>query len=379
MAQRGESLTINISPEGNHVGFYAKLTETVYKEMVNNPDSDDWSITFDSSLKRAVLKSSTGQYDVAVVEVNKDERFYALQKDVEAKSLDAVAPITSKLTVENTLTRSSIMSFAEKTDTERKKGIQSSKISDDLRVKKGSLKDQRSTFRNSTTFSKSIRRSASTESHQPSPSHSALPSSVTSSTSFSPPNDLTPNASPHTNGTGAEVTKKEFKFKLPPKRKADPADANEHPSKKQKTSEDSSVVGHNFGFLSKFSELAGQIHFTITDRDRPPRRAPPSSLEQFELCQNEYAEKYRQYGQILQALEQNKSDFVELGKLYNSKVGNQSSPNEKKELESKIVTLSAERKEIVDRLRRRYNYLHSELRDITDSLNEFLKAWAGSQ
>jgi len=322
-----------------------------------------------------------------VVEVSKDERFFALQKDSVSKSLDAVAPITTKLTVENTLTKSSIIAFGEKTDSERKRGIQSSKISDEVRGRKGNVKDQKSVFRASTTFSKSIRRnpvneSASLPSHpmatssSMTQSNSSTPSITSSST---PPNDSSANASPPANGAGTEGAKKEFKFKLPAKRKAESPDGVEQAQKKQKTGEDSPngvlYTGNLFGFLSKFSELSSQIHFVDPDRDRPPRRLPVTTLEQFELFRTEYADNYRQYEQLFCALDRNRSDFIELGQLYNSKGGTSGAANgiEKKDIEITIQEVHGKRKELLDRMRRRYNYLHDELRDLEDCLHDYVR------
>jgi hypothetical protein len=107
------------------------------------------------------------------------------------------------------------------------------------------------------------------------------------------------------------------------------------------------------------------------------KRASIVNIEQFESFNSEYSEKYEIYRKLSLAIEQNKMDFTELGREFNLKSPNgSSSATEKKGVETKIQEVYASRKDLVIRMRRKYEYLHDELSDLKRCLDEFVKQWA---
>jgi len=95
------------------------------------------------------------------------------------------------------------------------------------------------------------------------------------------------------------------------------------------------------------------------------------SMEDFRNFKREYDEKHPLYVQLYENLKQNSDHFKSLEVLWNSAKDN----NERDELEKQINALYKQRKETIDRMLRKYEYLHEELTNLRKYMKKFVDTW----
>jgi len=304
------------------------------------------------------------------------------------------------------------MSFAERTDAEKRRGQQTSKIQDDTKDKRGKNSLARSARQSIASVSvvllhqkplfilfrsdlPSIRKPIERASSAP-----PIPSPA-------PPAKDSIQVEKPANGEN-----KKLLFKLPPstelvmcfyeprfecvfptERKADGSNDSMDERAAKKPKHESSV---DFSFLNKFREESSQIHFDLDEHPSSIPSCPPlrprffsthlcvvkrrqiTSLDEFDDYQREYAEKWALSKTLYTTIQQNSKDFTVLANIYNSDTmsNNVASVSE---IENKLTEVYRERKETVDKFRRKYAAVHEDLVDLKSCIDLYVSKWVAPQ